>query len=191
MLGGMKSPPTMLGGAPDLHSGTPIMHARGVLHSERTRRPGRPRIHCETVCGSSASRARARPRTRRTSCWRGSARATGMTSSPRSASPNERGPGQASSSGHQRGVLDRRWPRPPRILGSRARRSPAVRPVRHRRRDPPGRRHGRIGARYYRQVADNDLWIVATALAYELPIATADQQFGTVARVFEIELLAA
>jgi len=40
-------------------------------------------------------------------------------------------------------------------------------------------------------VADNDLWIVATALAYELPIATADQQFGTVARVFEIELLAA
>ncbi len=53
------------------------------------------------------------------------------------------------------------------------------------------RAYGRIGARYYRQVADNDLWIAATALAYGLPIATADEQLGTVATAFGIELLAA
>jgi predicted nucleic acid-binding protein len=53
------------------------------------------------------------------------------------------------------------------------------------------RAYGRIGARYYRQVADNDLWIVATALAYELPIATADAQLGAIAKTFGVELLAA
>ena len=53
------------------------------------------------------------------------------------------------------------------------------------------RAYGRIGARYYRQVADNDLWIAATALAYALPIATADEQLGTIATAFGIELVAA
>ena len=46
-------------------------------------------------------------------------------------------------------------------------------------------------ADYDRQVADNDLWIAATALAYDLPIATADGQLGTLAKAFGIELLAA
>jgi predicted nucleic acid-binding protein len=53
------------------------------------------------------------------------------------------------------------------------------------------RAYARIGARFYRQVADNDLWIAATALAYDLPIATADEQLGTIARAFGIKLLAA
>ena len=53
------------------------------------------------------------------------------------------------------------------------------------------RAYGRIGARYYRHVADNDLWIAATALAYQLPIATADEQLRTIASAFDIELLAA
>ena len=53
------------------------------------------------------------------------------------------------------------------------------------------RAYGRIGARYYRQLADNDLWIAATALAYELPIATADEQLGAVAKTFGIALVAA
>ena len=54
---------------------------------------------------------------------------------------------------------------------------------------PIARAYGRIGARYYRQVADNDLWIVATALAYGLPIATGDRQLAAVALAFGIELL--
>lgn len=53
------------------------------------------------------------------------------------------------------------------------------------------RAYGRIGARYYRQVADNDLWIAATALAYNLPIATSDEQLRTIALAFGIELVAA
>lgn len=53
------------------------------------------------------------------------------------------------------------------------------------------RAYGRIGARYHRQVADNDLWIAATALAYGLPIATADEQLGNVAKAFGIALLRA
>lgn len=53
------------------------------------------------------------------------------------------------------------------------------------------RAYARIGARFYRQVADNDLWIAATALAYALPIATADEGLGTIARAFGIELVAA
>lgn len=55
---------------------------------------------------------------------------------------------------------------------------------------PVARAYGRIGARYYRQVADNDLWIAATALAYDLPIATGDEQLGAVAVSFGIELVA-
>lgn len=56
---------------------------------------------------------------------------------------------------------------------------------------PVARAYGRIGARYYRQVADNDLWIAATALAYDLPIATADRQLAAVALEFGIRLLEA
>lgn len=51
------------------------------------------------------------------------------------------------------------------------------------------RAYGRIGARYYRQVADNDLWIAATALAYDLPIATADERLAAVAEAFGIALV--
>ena len=40
MLGGMKSSATVLAGAPDLHSGKLIRHARGVLHSGWTRQAG-------------------------------------------------------------------------------------------------------------------------------------------------------
>jgi predicted nucleic acid-binding protein len=53
------------------------------------------------------------------------------------------------------------------------------------------RAYGRIGSRYYRQAADNDLWIAATALAYELPIATADGQLAAIATAFGVEVLSA
>ena len=52
------------------------------------------------------------------------------------------------------------------------------------------RAYGRIAARYYRQVADNDLWIAATALAYDLGLATADERLNAVAREFSIDLIA-
>ena len=54
---------------------------------------------------------------------------------------------------------------------------------------PVARAYGRIAARYYRQVADNDLWIAATALAYDLPIATADEQLAAVAVALGIGLV--
>ena len=54
---------------------------------------------------------------------------------------------------------------------------------------PVARAYGRIGARYYRQVADNDLWIAATALAYDLPNATADEQLAAVAVALGIGLV--
>lgn len=53
------------------------------------------------------------------------------------------------------------------------------------------RGYGRIAARYYRQMADNDLWIAATALAYDLPIATADEGLAAVAKTFGVALVAA
>lgn len=54
---------------------------------------------------------------------------------------------------------------------------------------PIARAYGQVGARYYRQIADNDLWIAATALAYSLPLATADRQLAAVATAFGIELV--
>jgi len=52
------------------------------------------------------------------------------------------------------------------------------------------RAYGRIGARFYRQIGDNDLWIVATALAYDLPIATADEGLTAVAEAFGVQVVA-
>jgi predicted nucleic acid-binding protein len=40
-------------------------------------------------------------------------------------------------------------------------------------------------------MADNDLWIAATALAYDLPIATSDRHLAAVAGAFGIRLLEA
>ena len=53
------------------------------------------------------------------------------------------------------------------------------------------RAYGRIAARYHRQADDNDLWIAATALAYSLPMATADERLANIAAAFGIELVAA
>lgn len=53
------------------------------------------------------------------------------------------------------------------------------------------RAYSRIAARYYRQMADNDLWIAATALAYDLPLATADERLRSAGNAFGIALVAA
>jgi predicted nucleic acid-binding protein len=53
------------------------------------------------------------------------------------------------------------------------------------------REYARIGARYFRQLSDNDLWIAATALAWDLPIATGDQRLADVAGAFGISLITA
>ena len=51
------------------------------------------------------------------------------------------------------------------------------------------RTYARIGARFYRQLADNDLWIAATALAFNLSLATGDGRLRAVAGAFDIPLV--
>jgi tRNA(fMet)-specific endonuclease VapC len=53
------------------------------------------------------------------------------------------------------------------------------------------RAYARVGARFYRQLADNDLWIAATALAFDLPIATGDGRLADVAGAFGIAIVTA
>ena len=53
------------------------------------------------------------------------------------------------------------------------------------------RAYARIAARYFRQLSDNDLWIAATALAFDLPIATGDGRLSDIAGEFGISLVTA
>ncbi len=53
------------------------------------------------------------------------------------------------------------------------------------------RAYGSLGARSYRQLADNDLRIAATALAFDLPIATGDERLVDVAASFGISIVTA